>query len=417
MRRNATLGLALVVASSTACDSLRTSAAPELPLWVHHPGDALHLDVMRELSAKSRATGEPAEHGRPEIDVAHARVFVGSSDYGLYALKASDGSTIWRYETTGPVQSEPLYDPTEDVVYFGSNDGALYKVRARDGKTLWRFMTNAEVAKQPIISGDLIYATNANDTILAIRKQTGELVWQQHRTPAFGMQIAGHAGPTVAGGKVFTAFSDGVVMAFGLADGAEQWPAVDLAAEAEQLTGETPKYLDVDTTPVAARIGNSDVVFVGSYAGGVFALDARDGSRAWVNDQVAGVTELSMFHEPAHPSRTGGPDVAERKILIAASGPTGLWGLDPNDGHTLWRRNLPEGGFSAPAQILGALLITTTRYGVFLFSPLDGAMIDGFDLGGGFTMTPAAYGSRAYVVSNRGTLLGLEVQAPTPPKG
>ena len=40
------------------------------------------------------ASGEPYERGRAEIDVPHGRVFVGTSDHGLYALRASDGSTL-----------------------------------------------------------------------------------------------------------------------------------------------------------------------------------------------------------------------------------------------------------------------------------------------------------------------------------
>ncbi|HKQ67938.1 MAG TPA: hypothetical protein VJT73_01300, partial [Polyangiaceae bacterium] len=60
----------------------------------------------------------------------------------------------------------------------------------------------------------------------------------------------------------------------------------------------------------------------------------------------------------------------------------------------------------------GALIVSTTRYGVFLFSPLDGGVIDGIDLSNGFTMTPAAYGRRAYVMSNTGVLLGIHVNPP-----
>ena len=65
---------------------------------------------------------------------------------------------------------------------------------------------------------------------------------------------------------------------------------------------------------------------------------------------------------------------------------------------------MPEGGITAPAAIAGALLVGTTRYGLFLMSPLDGRPIDGIDLGSGFAETPAAYGSRAFVLSNAGTL-------------
>ena len=414
----AALAALIVLAAGAGCEGVRAAGAPEAPLWLHHPGTALSVVMRRTLTAPTRAVGEPYERGKPEIDPPHRRVFVGSSDHGFYALRVEDGTTIWRFETLGAVQCEPLYDPKEDTVYFGSNDGALYKVRAVDGKLLWRFATNAEVARRPVLRDGVVYATNANDTLLAIDAGTGKMRWHQHRTPAFGMEVAGYSGPALGTDKVYTAFSDGVVLAYSLVDGSEQWPSVDLAAEAEQSTGEdVPRYLDVDTTPIVSRIAAGDVVFVGSYAGGVFALDAQNGSRAWVNDKVTGVTELMLWEQPAHPPRNGdGPDTPAKSILLAASGLTGLWALDPNDGRTLWRRNLPEGGISAPVAFAGALLISSTRYGIFLFSPIDGAVIDGIDTGGGFAMTPAAYGRHAFVMSNTGILLGLQIEPPPIPK-
>ncbi len=417
---------AVVVAAlslvSAGCDTIRASGAPDAPLWLHHPGSALSVDLRRPLTAEARQVGEKYERGCPEIDPLHRRVFIGSSDRGFYALRAEDGSTIWRFETLAAVQSEPLYDAAEDVVYFGANDGALYKVRASDGELLWRFATNAEIARRPALRDGVVYIVNANDTLVAINAKSGALRWHQHRTPAAGMEVAGYAGPALGRDKVYAAFSDGIVSAYSLEDGSEQWPSVDLGVEAEQASsnGDVPRYLDVDTTPVLDKISSGPVVFVGSYAGGVYALDAENGTRAWVNDKATGVTELVLWQQPAHPSRSGrGPDVPARKILLASSGLNGLWGLDPNDGRTLWRRSLPEGGVTAPVPIEGAVLVGTTRYGIFLFSPLDGAMIDGIETGNGFAMTPAAYGKRAYVVTNGGQLLGLGVQTPkiSGPKG
>jgi outer membrane protein assembly factor BamB len=399
----------------TGCESLRASAMPDAPLWLNHPGGALSISLRRELTADSRKVGEASEKGQPAIDPAHRRVFLGSSDRGLYALRAEDGATIWRFETLKPVQCEPLYEEDEDVVYFGSSDGALYKVRASDGHLLWRFASGAEVSRRPVIKDGYVYFTNANDTLIAVDVETGALKWHQHRTPAYGMMIGGHAGAAVGRDKVYTAFSDGVVLAYDLVDGSEQWPGADLAAEAEQsASGDQPRYLDTDTTPVLDRITSGDVVFVGSYAGGVFALDAETGARVWANDKVAGVSELTLWTEPAHAPRGGtGPMVKERKLLLATSGLTGLWALDPADGRTLWRRDLPEGGITAPVPFAGTLLVGTTRYGLFLFSPLDGAVIDGIDTGGGIAMTPAAYGRRAFVLSNGGSLLRLHVDAPS----
>lgn len=405
--------LAAAVAG-VACESARASVNPEVPPWVHRPSWSITLVYKQSIAAQSRDEVEPYERGGPELDIPGHRVFVGSSDRGLYALRAEDGGVLWRFETLGVVQCEPLYDPAEDVVYFGSNDGALYKVRAKDGSLLYRFATNAEVARRPVLRGDTLIFVNANDTVIALDKKTGARRWSQHRAPALGMEVAGYAGPLVYRNLVYAGFSDGTVTAFDADTGTERWQPVDLSAEAEEVLGEVPRYLDVDTTPVPGAIDESPVVFVGSYDGGVYALDADNGSRVWGRSEVTGVHALVRWTERAHahPDDPGPPEPG-REILLAASGTTGLWALNPRTGEDIWHSALPEGGVSAPVAIAGALLISTTFHGLYLMSPLDGSVIDGIHTGAGFSMAPAAHGLRAFILSNSGSLLSLHVTPPS----
>jgi outer membrane protein assembly factor BamB len=412
--------VAAVAAATMSCADTTANdrVNPEVPLWFHRASGAMHVYLDRELTAPARQEGENYEHGRPAIDPSHGRLFIGSSDRGLYALRAGDGQTIWRFETLGVVQCEPLYDPQYDIVYFGSHDGALYAVQARTGELLWRFSTGAEVSRQPVIGGPgraMLYVANGADQLFALERATGKQVWTVHRAPALGMEIASHAGPAVDGEAVYMAYSDGHVAAYDASDGSERWAPVDLSAEAEQSLGDAPRYLDVDTTPVVDDTPTGKVVYVASYAGGVFALDAKSGSRVWVNDKAVGATELLLWQEPAHRSRDASPGlpiVPAKRILIASSGVSGLWGLEPGSGKKLWRVPVPEGGITAAAPIAGALLVGTTHYGLFLMSPIDGRPIDGIDLGTGFAETPAAYGDRGFILSNAGTLLGVLVDDP-----
>lgn len=407
-------GVGLVAAlAALGCDDVSTVAHPEVPLWVHHPGNAVHVYARRDLTAPSRKLGEAYERGRPAIDAAHRRVFVGSRDHGLYALHAGDLSTLWRFQTAGAVQSEPLYDAEQDVVYFGSNDGALYKVRAVDGAMIWRFASNAEITRKPILHRGAVYFVNANDTLVSLDPATGKLRWYQHREPAAGMEISGYAGVSAFEERVYTAFSDGVVMAYKADNGAEAWPGlVDLAADAEQTRGEEIRYFDVDTTPVVGRAGDTDVVFVASYEGGVHALDAMSGARVWTNDAAIGVTELIDWSSPARP-REGEPlGSSVHRMVIASSGLSGLWGIDPDTGAERWRRDLPAGGITRAAPWSGALLIGTTRYGLFLVHPLDGGVLDGVYEGGAFAADPVTFGRRAFVLSNEGVFFGLSLEPP-----
>ena len=433
-----------------ACEGLPGSAMPDVPLWVHHPGGVLSVVLRREVTISADKTGEPYERGRPEIDAAHRRVFVGSSDHGLYALDAITGATLWRYQTAGAVQCEPLYEPGRDVLYFGSNDGALYAVRASDGKLLWRFDTSAEVSRRPVLHRGTLFATNANDTLLAIDPATGKMKWFRHRTPAFGMEMSGYAGPAVHGDRVYAAFSDGVVIAYDVRDGSQRWYPVDLTAQIEQArTGEELRYLDVDTTPVVTKSGNDWVVIVASYEGGLFALDAETGMQVWQNEGATGITELALWERPAKPKPLDEPNAepaaadagaplarvaaagdagaaapkgsegrkpAIHRVLMASSSLSGLWGINPDDGKELWRRDVPSGGITVAAPIEGAALVGTTRYGVFLVSPLDGGVIDGIHSGGAFAAAPATRGTHAFLLSNEGVLFGLHVEAPSTPE-
>jgi outer membrane protein assembly factor BamB len=395
------------------CSSLQAGANPELPLWKYRPSGSLSLVYKKNIVAEARRVGEPYERGQPEIDVLHRRLFIGSSDRGLYAVRAENGEVTWRFETLGFVQCSPLYDGRQDVVYFGSNDGALYKVRAKDGALIWRFSTNAEISERQVLENGVLYVVNANDTVLALESGTGKLIWSQHRTPALGMEVAGYSGPLLWRNRVYVGFSDGSVTAFDAKKGDEVWEPVDLTAEVEQSLGDLPTYFDVDTTPVPDVIESGPVVFVGSYTGGVWALDADSGTQVWANNSIESVSSVVMWREPAHPARDGiGPEVPERKLLIVSSGTSGLWALDPETGRDEWRRELPDGGVSAPVVVNGALLVNTTKLGVFLLSPIDGSIIDGIHLTDGSSHTPAAYGNRAFVVSNSGDLMSLYIAKP-----
>ncbi len=385
----------------TGCAGARGGASAEEPTEPPHPGVSITVELRTSLRAAARPGLEDYERGRPAVDAKHGRVFVGSSDGGLYAVAAISGEPIWRFETLGAVQSEPVYVPALDSVLFGSNDGALYHVGAEDGRLKWRFYTASIVARRPVVVDQTILFSSASDTLLALERDTGKLRWQHHQTPAFGMEIASYAGPAVHGGVVYSAYSDGTVGAYAIDDGRELWPAVDLAQEAEQLRGQRPKYLDVDTTPVVLQDGEVSTVCVAHFSAGVFGLDAATGAKVWVNAEPSGIVDLAVVE-----------DAREMSPILVATGTSGLWGLDPHTGETLWHQRLPEGGVTQAVPVAGAILVGTTRYGLFLFSPQTGAFLDGLESAGSIAMTPEAFGTRAFVMNNGGELLSLHISPP-----
>lgn len=404
------------VLTEPACEALRGGAQPEHPTWFERPSQSLHVVYRTSIAAPSRRRGEAYERGKVEIDPIHRRLFVGSSDSGLYCLDARDGSVLWRFEAAGRVQSAPLYDPGEEALYFGSEDGALYKLDAQNGDLRFRFATNAEISERPVLFNGTLYLVNANDTVIAIQASTGKMLWNQHRTPVGGMQIGGHSGLLPHGNRVFVGFSDGVVVAFDSSSGAERWPPVDLAAEAEAAPGGSSEHFDVDTTPVIDTIDGNPAVFVASAQAGLFALDAEGGTQIWQNPAVLGATQLLVWDERHLRSEPDEPASAEpvraRKLLIAATGVSGLWALDPTDGSVVWRSRLPDGGVQGPVPIAGALLVSASQLGLYLVSPLNGRVIDGLHVTEGVSALPTVRGNHAFVLTNTGEFLALHVAAP-----
>jgi outer membrane protein assembly factor BamB len=393
----------------------------------------MHVLYRAPVVATARRHGEAYERGQIEIDAKHRRLFVGSSDRGLYCLDARDGTPLWRFETVGDVQSAPLYDPETESLYFGSGDGALYKLDARNGELRYRFATNSEVAERPVLVKDRLYFVNANDTVIALDAATGKMLWNQHRTPVNGMQIAGHSGLLVWGSRVYVGFSDGMVVAFDATSGAERWQPVDLGAEAESNLGAIPQHFDVDTTPVPGFIDGSPVVYVASSEGGLFALDADTGTQVWQNSAVLGTSQLLLWDQSARRgagsvgdassspasgdalvagATSNGASAFRSRLLIAATGSTGLWGIDPTDGSVVWRSKLPDGGVAGPVPVAGALMVTASQLGIYLVSPLNGRVIDGLHLTEGVSALPSALGSHAFVLTNQGQLTAIHVAPP-----
>jgi outer membrane protein assembly factor BamB len=70
--------------------------------------------------------------------IAAGKLFIASIDtHTLHALDAQTGHRLWSYTTGGRIDSPPTYH--KGLVLFGSADGYVYALRAGDGTLVWRF--------------------------------------------------------------------------------------------------------------------------------------------------------------------------------------------------------------------------------------------------------------------------------------
>ena len=78
-------------------------------------------------------------------------LLIGSQDFFVYALDASNGAVRWKYETGLGVSASPAV--SGDVVVIGSKDGKLYALEVSTGKLRWKVRAG-EVITGPAVFGD-----------------------------------------------------------------------------------------------------------------------------------------------------------------------------------------------------------------------------------------------------------------------
>jgi len=197
--------------------------------------------------------------------VADGLLVVGSSDGFVYALDAESGAERWRFETDGvsfdsaefgfdrrQVSASPAI--RDGVVYIGSRDASLYALDASNGDQIWRFdedsswiITTAAVTADRVFSG-----RSSSGNIRAIDRETGTEVWRVEA----GAYV--YSSPVVVGRTLYVGQGDGDFVALDVASGEERWVYRSGGA--------------IYATPLV----HEGRVYVGSDDGFVYAFSAAD---------------------------------------------------------------------------------------------------------------------------------------------
>jgi outer membrane protein assembly factor BamB len=98
--------------------------------------------------------------------VADGRVFLASTDaHTLHALDASTGKPLWQVTFAGRIDSPPTIH--EGLVLCGCRDGSVHALRATDGTSAWRFLAGPEW-RQIVSRGQLESVWPVSGSVLVI---------------------------------------------------------------------------------------------------------------------------------------------------------------------------------------------------------------------------------------------------------
>ncbi|WP_439621653.1 PQQ-binding-like beta-propeller repeat protein [Gemmata sp.] len=158
---------------------------------------------------------------------------------GVWALKEADGSELWFTpidEARKPNQNNgPSGTPTFDngKLYTISSKGKLACLDAKTGTVAWQAdfvkdfgggIPGWGYCESPLIDGDKLVCTpGKKNAIVALNKNTGEVIWKSALPKDEGAQYSSVLAAEIGGQRQYVQFLKGGVVSVGASDGAFLW--------------------------------------------------------------------------------------------------------------------------------------------------------------------------------------------------
>ena len=199
---------------------------------------------------------------------------VGTDKGVVIALESASGRELWRSTVGGEVLAPPAAD--WDVVVVQTLDGKLHGLDAGTGQRRWSHDSSMPLltirgTAAPVLDNGVVYSAQANGRVLAIKADTGTMMWEGRLATPQGqseieraVDIEGR--PLISGGLLYAVSYQGKVGALQLGNGRPTW-----VRDASSLVA------------VAEGFGN---IYVSEANGTLSAFQVDGGALRWQNDQL-----------------------------------------------------------------------------------------------------------------------------------
>ncbi len=303
----------------------------------------------------------------------------------LYAIDEYSGSQKWVFATGAPIYASPAV--ANGIVYITSRDSFLYAINAQTGLQAWPKVSSiSPITSSPVVVGGYVYyGTWFNRfwaEIVKVDASTGAVVWRYQNADD---NIV--SSPSIHNGRVFFGQNNGYVVAINETDRAELWktrvpnpgqntviggaPAVvngrvfvgtdNRFAAFDEITG--AHLWDFNTGGSNATSGavNNDIVYFGTGAGWVYAVNATNGQQIWARNMGAVVSSAPSLA------------LGSNSLLVGAHDRY-VYALDMATGNQQWRYRTGGAVSSSPAIADGRVFLGSQDHNVYGLGPIAPAL-------------------------------------------
>jgi hypothetical protein len=125
------------------------------------------------------------------------RLYVGCDESfrsgWVYCIRASDGEVIWKQNVGAGVWGNPVV--ADGKVYLGDRGGIVHALDASNGQSLWTYETGGMILKAPSMSKDgKKIVIGSEDMYVHCLGPEGNLIWKSPKLPGVSMR---DQGPTI----------------------------------------------------------------------------------------------------------------------------------------------------------------------------------------------------------------------------
>jgi eukaryotic-like serine/threonine-protein kinase len=222
-------------ASGLSSDTSQVIRPPLTVLWENDlsggtgPGGAIAVDsvllcgtLQGEIVGINLVNGKDLGSKKISVPISGSPVCIGNEVYfcteagkeTVFDYNLRDGDYIWK-KNIGGVFASPI--AIRNRLVAGTLDGTLYALRASDGETLWKYSCGAPIFSTPCADDSLIYCSDTHGSVYALRADSGRLAWKQ----TLGGAVYG--GLSVVHGTLFAGARDHRLYAMDAQTGKLRW--------------------------------------------------------------------------------------------------------------------------------------------------------------------------------------------------
>jgi outer membrane protein assembly factor BamB len=186
------------------------------------------------------------------------RLYLSMKNGGLLALAIQTGEPVWTKQLPQPGNG---ILPVGDRLYVGSKDDMFYCLSAKDGTTNWRWKTGGDVIGTAAIDAKRVYFVSLDNVLRALDRSSGSARWQQT------LPMRPSTGPLLTGWTLLVSGSAAELHGYSSEFNGNTLGDLTLrSAENQETQLAAPPYVTPDTTLVLITNGGQMQALIGSPA-------------------------------------------------------------------------------------------------------------------------------------------------------